>query len=497
MSLAGRVAQGRKKEETKKKDRILKTPAKPGATLDVKPKTTKSAVKQPAVEGQKSYGVIPPKNKPSKFSALDAHESDGKPVEIRLWNPTTRRDPDPNKVETQHLEIDLYAKKIEQQSQKPGRIAHVASGNNAPPIPLEEYGEWTDDMATSACLPGDVYDGFYRTGGILKSIEEAKELQEKYRDIDRQTRVRDESELEELYKQFIIPKGGTVELPEWDPRTFPADGTMVLFGRRRSGKSWLIRWILNMYKHTYRQVVVLTNTKQNLFWAHHIPFRFIHEYSQFVIQKILVHQRSVMAWNALHADEPEMLINPYMAVILDDVVAHDLQHDEMLKALFYEGRHSNIAIFITTQHPKALPPGVRSNADVAVIFPQISEGDTDAIRFQYCSFFENKHDFVLFLNENTKDHGCVIIFMGDPQALPVQRLYHYTADDPGPFLTCAAEYWDGSNEYYKKYLEAQAAFLAVRPDESSSASNTADRIPGSQLLNNDDETDDLIRAATF
>lgn len=501
MSIASRVAQRKGKDNTKKNSPFSTIQTKKPRGFLASPKgAPKPVAKKPTEKEEpktvKIPGVIPAKKKPSKYADLSEHESEGVPIEIQKWNGTTRKDSDPYQVEKQRLAIDLYARKIQTKSEDPKAIARTSSGNTAPPLPLEEFDEWKDDMAASSCLPGAVYDAFYRTGGIEMTIEAAKKLQEKYRSLDRQPRIRDEAELEELYSQFIVPKGGTLTLPEWDPQTFPPDGTMVLFGRRRSGKSWAIRFILSNYAHIYRQILVLTNTKQNDFWSEHVPFRFIHEYSQFVIEKIITHQRSIMAHNKLHADQPEKLVNPYMAVILDDVVSKNLQHDEFLKMLFYEGRHAKIAIFITTQHPKALPPGVRSNADVAVIFPQISEGDVDAIRTQYCNFFENKHDFVLFLNENTKDHGCVIIFMGDPQALPIQRLYHYTAGDPGPFLTCAQEYWDGDDKYYREYLEAQAAYLEVNPSDTASTSSSAVP-PGFQWLYNDDQTDDLIRRAVF
>jgi len=35
-------------------------------------------------------------------------------------------------------------------------------------------------------------------------------------------------------------------------------------------------------------------------------------------------QKSVLASNILNAENPELIQNPYIAVILDDVVAHDM-----------------------------------------------------------------------------------------------------------------------------------------------------------------------------
>jgi len=72
----------------------------------------------------------------------------------------------------------------------------------------------------------------------------------------------------------------------------------------------------------------------------------------------------------------------------------------------------------------------------------------------YCNFFDDKADFSLALTQYTQNHSSMIVFLGDPEALPIQRLYWYRSDDPGPFFCGAIEYWEGDQEarmaYYKQ-----------------------------------------------
>lgn len=395
----------------------------------------------------------------SKHANVEEFESDGKPFKIPDFQPVSRLD-NPEKLLRQKDAIRRAALKQDEAiivDRDKKLIARRATGNIAPPLTLELQQQIAEDAVDSSALPDSLFNAGYVRGNALKFVEDSKKVAEKGAQFDRIDRViRTEEEMLQIRNQFMILRGQSLILPWWDPKMFPPDGTCVLFGRRRAGKSWLMRFLLNQYKHIYRCVICLTNTDQNQFWAQYIPFRMIHKYDPFVVARIIKHQRAIMCKNALNADHPEKLINPYICVILDDVVANNMHHDPTLNALFYEGRHSKIAVFIATQHPKALPPGVRANADVAAIFPQFSTADQDTIREQYCNFFESKDDFNYALQQYTHDQHCMIIFLGDPSIIQINGLYHFKSDDPGPFVTSSREHWEGDDEYRRNYLERES-----------------------------------------
>lgn len=436
-------------------------------------------------------------DKKKNYADLKSWESDGKPFKPISYKPVSRRN-DQSKLNRQALQIDKEGDRVlDPVISNPKVVARSAFGNTAPPIPLQDLAEVYEDVRDSSAPSEKEYNAAYIRGVPIAQSQDAEARQKKGAEIDRVNRNKlTDEEIDARRSEYMVLKGQSLELPWWDPLMFPHDGTAIFYGRRRSGKSWMVRHLIHQYKHIYRAVLVLTNTDQNDFWAAHVPFRFIHKYDPFVVGKIIAHQKAVIAHNKLNAENPERLINPYIAVILDDVVSRNMQHDETLNALFYEGRHSKIAVFVTTQHPKALPPGVRNNADLAVIYPQWSEHDMDSIREQYCTFFENKHDFNLMLLENTKDHQCIIIFLGDPTIKNIQSLYVYKADDPGPFAVGSREFWEGDNEERKRRWEAQAALL----NNNSAAGNpgTPGGAPsGMHWLVDDTETDSLINASTF
>ncbi len=429
----------------------------------------------------------------------EAWDSKGKPFEQPDFKPVSRRNSQ-SKIIQQRNALDARALKDSKGlfgNSNPNIIARHASGNKAPPLPLDTTRDIYEDSVLSSALSDAAYNAGYARGNIVKYIEESEARAKAGKDWDRIDRqIRSEEELMLLRNEFMVLRGQRLNLPWWDPMMFPIDGTAVFFGRRRSGKSWMVRHLIYQYRHFYRAVICLTNTKQNAWWAKHIPSRFIHQYSQFVIAKIIEHQRAVIAWNQLYADQPEKLINPYIAIILDDVVSHNMHHDEQLNQLFYEGRHNCMAIFITTQHPKALPPGVRANADVAVIYPQWSTHDQDAIREQYCNFFEHKEDFYFALQEYTQDRECIIIYLGDPTIKAIDSLYCYKADDPGPFITGSIEFWEDDDKYRRQYLELQAKMLTAHSDGNDYTGADSGPI-GSHWLFDDSEEVAMIDFLTF
>lgn len=431
------------------------------------------------------------------WADLQNWNKDGKPIEVPDFKPLSRKN-NPDEIQKQKLKLEEEALALQDALVRdPSTVARRATGNQGPPLPMQTVYEVQDDEVESSALPEALFNVNYVRGGMLRTIAEAEEFQKEGASADRvDRRVRSDEELLELRSKFTVLKGQTLILPEWNPLMFPPDGTAVFFGRRRAGKSWMVRHLLSIYRYLYRGVIVLTNTEQNDFWDKHVPSRFIHRYDPFVIQKIIERQRAVMAWNWLNADSPDQIINPYIAIVLDDVVSNNMHHDPQLNQLFFEGRHAGMAIFITTQHPKALPPGVRSNADLAVVYPMWAEHDLDSIREQYCTFFEDKKDFNYLVRETTANRQCLVIFLGDPTVNPIQSVYRFTADDPGPFLLGAKEFWEGDAEAKKKKMMAMANILNNKT--LSGASDVSGAAPRDMhWLVDDSETNALIRAATF
>ena len=165
------------------------------------------------------------------------------------------------------------------------------------------------------------------------------------------------------------------------------DFTVVVVGRRRSGKSFLARWLMFHLKHRFPCGVVITGTKVNGFWQSYVPEVFIHtvEDMDFVLERFYRRQEFLKK-------HPELGIDPRAFLILDDVMADPniVRYSKMLNKAFTEGRHYNAFTIVLLQDPRGIPPRLRENTDLCIMFRQFQKGRKEAVAEDYIDFLEEK-----------------------------------------------------------------------------------------------------------
>lgn len=79
--------------------------------------------------------------------------------------------------------------------------------------------------------------------------------------------------------------------------------------------------------------------------------------------------------NAIEAEQEENIReygkdkSPNVAIIVDDLMAGLTARDKnVLRKLYFHGRHSKISTFLTSQSYKSIPKSVRVNADHSIVF---------------------------------------------------------------------------------------------------------------------------------
>jgi hypothetical protein len=115
-----------------------------------------------------------------------------------------------------------------------------------------------------------------------------------------------------------------------DLHMIPSDGTVVLAGIRRSGKSWALRCILYHMRHLMSKGLVFSATRFNGFWRRHVPNGYIHEeFDGDVLQ-------AFMDWRGKQVEEYQRLFGEdardeqNFFIILDDCVDQHTRYDQVL-----------------------------------------------------------------------------------------------------------------------------------------------------------------------
>lgn len=245
------------------------------------------------------------------------------------------------------------------------------------------------------------------------------------------------------------------------------DFTMLVIGRRRSGKSFFSRWCMFHLRHRFPYGIVITGTKLNNFWSGYVPEEFICsiEDIETVIDDVFTRQTMLLT-------HPEWGIDPRMFVILDDVMGekYRIKFSTALSTIFTNGRHFQIFLLITAQDAKAIGPDLRENTDTAVIFRVFEGGRKEVIYQEWLSYFNSREreyrrqtakffwqntgmidsETGLYFKEKHEDDPCTFNNV-IPQAIAVLQgrvtddlmkiMKKVVAEDPGDFYLGRRDYY--------------------------------------------------------
>lgn len=126
------------------------------------------------------------------------------------------------------------------------------------------------------------------------------------------------------------------------------DSTIALYGKRRTGKTFMTKWL--WYQDQIRTqipvfFVISPTAKINKSWEDIIPSEYIFDnFDSYFLQRIMDRQK-------LYLTNPVMAHrNPWIGIMLDDAVADSgVKYSETLLKLFIAGRHYKIHLAVTTQ----------------------------------------------------------------------------------------------------------------------------------------------------
>jgi hypothetical protein len=118
---------------------------------------------------------------------------------------------------------------------------------------------------------------------------------------------------------------------------------------------------------------------------------------------------------------------------LDDVVSeNEVRTDPNFRETAVAGRHYDLCVGINTQHVTGIPPTVRANADLVVIFAQPNGQSKRALVESYLGMLNSRTAMEL-IDMYTVDHGCLILELWRNTQVPEDFIFHYVAKEPPSF----------------------------------------------------------------
>jgi len=243
-----------------------------------------------------------------------------------------------------------------------------------------------------------------------------------------------------------------VSLRKFDMKKIPQDAVCVFIGRRRTGKSTLVRDLLFHHQNMPLGTVISGTEESNSFYGKMIPPLFIHgEYSPIILANFVKRQKLMMARIQRDlAGGVQSRIDPRSFMILDDCMYDDSwTHDKNIRYLFMNGRWLKVFFIITMQYPLGIQPALRTNVDYVFILREPYMTNRKRIFDNYCSVFPSFEFFCQIMDQCTQNYECLVVDNTSQSSKLEECVYWYKAELHPDFRIGAPEFWAHSANHYR------------------------------------------------
>ena len=214
-------------------------------------------------------------------------------------------------------------------------------------------------------------------------------------------------------------------LLEFDLNDIPPNPSIVLAGRRRSGKGILTSdLVFNYYRGKVKTCFLFSPTSEI---ANNpmdfVPYEFRYkEVDVDVIERIMKRQEYLIR------QDPKA--DHRVLIIIDDIISsNDAKQQKILDKLFICARHFQISLIVCYQYiKKDFSPVQRDNVDIIFCFQQSNFDNKDALNKQYLSVNDNKNEGLNLINKYAVGYQSIVILNTINSDKYEDFCFYYTAD---------------------------------------------------------------------
>ncbi len=236
----------------------------------------------------------------------------------------------------------------------------------------------------------------------------------------------------------------TLHLRKFNPRTLPFSynddnskaPTIVIIGRRATGKTYLIKDLLSNFQ-TIPVATVVTGADRATY-SQFIPSVFIYNtYDQEITKRVLLRQEKCLEQAKPDQDSRTM-------VVFDDCFLNNKwSKDKHMRNLFLNARHMKAMPIFSMQYPLDLPPMFRTNIDYTFIFGETEKTCLNKIYQIYGSIFPSFIAFCAVLEQVSENHGCLVIHNSSQSHKLEDIVFWYQVTETHPNLKlCDNKFWE-------------------------------------------------------
>lgn len=236
------------------------------------------------------------------------------------------------------------------------------------------------------------------------------------------------------------------------------DAVVVAVGKRRTGKSFLIKDLFWHHKDIPFLTVISTTEPANEFFGKIIPKSFIFdEYDEGIVTNII--KRQQMLISKMKDDKKYKNIDPRVILTLDDCLFDsEWTRHKCIRQIFMNGRHYKMMFVLTMQYPLGIPPALRSNIDYVFIMREPYLANRKKLYEQYAGVFPDFNVFNQVMNSLNKYECLVINASGHGNRLE-EQVFWYKAKPREDFKMGSPQFWKYHQENYTENEKEKFTFM--------------------------------------
>jgi len=226
------------------------------------------------------------------------------------------------------------------------------------------------------------------------------------------------------------------------------DEIIVFIGKRRTGKSFLVKDLLYHHADIPVGCVISPTEMANGFFGEIVPKIFIHdEYEPPIVDNYMKRQakfvKNIKKGNPDYVDK-----DPMSFLIFDDCLYdNSWVKDRNIRSIFMNGRHYKTMFLLTMQYSLGITPNLRTNIDYVFILREPDYNNRKKLYEHYCGMFPSLEIFCQVMDQCTENYECLVISKNCKSNKLEDQVFWYRAENRPKFKMGADIFWKTSEEY--------------------------------------------------
>ncbi len=257
-----------------------------------------------------------------------------------------------------------------------------------------------------------------------------------------------------------------LKLKKFDPSKMRDSAVVVFIAPKFSGKSTTLADLLYHKRHLPAGFCCSATEDSNEFFSTMIPPTYCYKtFDTERLAKIYNHQaKKIVRYKRPRTAEekkirPDIQLSdrelfehdPHLFAIIEDCLFNKKPFREnIVRELFFNGRHRKMFVMITVQQVMDIPSEIRGNIDYIFVLAEPNPITRRKIFDHVCGCCKHFHIFNQIMDQCTQDYHCIVIDNGRKSNVISDKVFWYKSEIHPPFRAGCARFWEFNKLNYAK-----------------------------------------------